>query len=309
MDNNYFGIVTHPEFPEWDEDTQNQYLLEIGYFTFKLSSVAMPVKNLKVPGEFNCSFQFNPNNKIYICNTELQKNIYNYILERYISYLKVFPLKFFIAFKDSTFGLDTEEARKIALDEFNIIYNNLDIEPISLKDRFELLHLERKYYISEISEEREIALAYLTGDEDFFNVALYESNQSLQGILSFEGSLEILLELNKKYNFETDIYFDENAVLFEKFKNIKCSSITFEVFKFINYQIKTLKKSKRSELVSLYFFLKKIELFSETEKKFREMINDHFLPISAELKLADSTNKNHIKRMGLLKIEWDNFKN
>jgi len=302
-----FGIVTQPEFSDWNEDTQNQYLHEKGYFTTKLSATSMPTKNLKVPGEYNFTFQFKQEDLIYICNTKLQKLIYNYLLDRYISYLKVISLTFFNNFNDSIFGKKNKKARKVALDNFNNIYNNLNIKSNSLKSRFELLKLEREYYSSVLSEEREIVLAYLTGDEEFFNVSLYDSNKYLQNIILFEGNLEILLGLNNLYDFETDIYFDENAVLFEKYQNIDNPSFSFEVFKFMNHQIKTLEKSKRSDLVSLLFFLKELELFSGTEKTFRNMINDLFLPISAELKLADPTNKNHIKRMETLNLEWRNY--
>lgn len=307
MDNQYFGTITHPNFLDWDNDTQNKYLADIGLFTVMIAGNNIPVPKSKVPGKLNILAQFDFNNRRYLCSTQLQKNIYNYLLGRYFTYLKAIPVNFFIKLEDSIFGLENNEIKKAGLNEFNSIYNALKIKTFSKKGRFELLHLEREHIISNISKEREIVIAFLTGNEDFFDVELYLTNLYLQKIISFEGNLEILLELNRTYKFQTDIYFDENAVLFEKYKNIDNPSFSFEVFKFINHQIKTLEKSKRSDIVSLLFFLKEIKLFSGTEKTFRNMINNFFLPISAELKIADPTNKNHIKRMEILNLEWSNF--
>jgi len=281
--------------------------VDIGLFTVIIAGNNIPVTKSIVPGKLEILAQFDFNNRSYLCSTQLQKNIYNFLLDRYFTYLKAIPVNFFIKFEDSIFGLENNEIKKAGLNEFNAIYNTLKIKTFSKKGRFELLHLEREHILSNISKEREIVIAFLTGNEDFFDVELYLSNLYLQKIISFEGNLEILLELNRTYKFQTDIYFDENAVLFEKYQNIDNPSFSFEVFKFMNHQIKTLEKSKRSDLVSLLFFFKELELFSGTEKTFRNMINDLFLPISAELKLADPTNKNHIKRMETLNLEWSNY--
>ena len=307
MDNQYFGTITHPNFLDWDNDTQNKYLLDIGLFTIMIEGNNIPIAKSKVPGKLEILAQFDFNNKRYVCNTQLQKSIYYFLLDRYYAYSKAIPITFFIEFENSIFGLEDHEAKKEALSKFNAIYEKLRIKSFSKKDRFELLYLEREHISSNISKERDIVITFLTGNEDFFDVELYHSNLYLQKIISFEGNLEILLELNKTYTFQTDIYFNENALLFEKYQSIYNPPFSFEVFKFINDQIKTQKKSKRAELVSLFFFLKENILFSGTEKSFRKLINDFFHPISAELKLADQTNKNHINRMEILNLEWDKF--
>ncbi|WP_339629661.1 hypothetical protein [uncultured Maribacter sp.] len=307
MDNKYFGTITQPNFLEWDIDTQNKYLTDIGLFTVMLAGDNIPIPKSTVPGKFNFLAQYDYNNKSYLCNTQLQKNIYNFLLDRYFTYLKAIPVNFFIKFEDSIFGLENNEIKKAGLNEFNAIYNTLKIKSFSKKGRIELLHLEREHISSNISKEREIVIAFLTGDEVFFDVELYLSNLYLQTIISFEGKLEILLELNRKYNFQTDIYFDENVVLFEKYQNIISLSITFEVFKFINKCLDITKIPSQSYVVSLYFFLFDNQLINENRTIFQDFINSQFDLKIKRIKNDFPENKKHLQRMEKFKVLWADF--
>lgn len=307
MKSKYLGALKNLEFLEWDENRQNQYLNELGIFKYMLSSTCAPSIDSKTPGRINISAIFNSSEKIYLCQDDVAKDLYNFLLDRYYAYIKRYSLDFFIQFEDSIFGLKWEEARKKALLEFNTIYQNLNLLKNSKTSRFSLLNRERKYYISEISNERKMVLAYLTGNIEFFDVPLYNSNIYLQTVISFEGHLEILIELNNTYKFETDTYFDENSILFEKYKSIDNPPFTFEVFKFMNYQITLNKKNKFSDLVSLYFFLRDINMIKGPEKIIRSIINEFFQPLASELKLSNRENEKHIERIDLLKKDWKKF--
>jgi hypothetical protein len=309
MDNTYFGAIAQPDFFEWDEKRQNLYLLELGLFNISYSISTRATTDLKIPGKISVTVPLSDQNKKYICNTQLANSIYHRVLNTYGAYLKNYTIIFNTQLTDLTFGLDTTEIKRFALKEFNTIYKNLNPGTLAINGRFEVLSQRRQYLIRKISEEREIVMAHLTGKEDFFNVTLYESNQYLQSVIEFEGTLEILLDLNKRYEFETDKFFSGSTLLSDKYSALDNPSFDIHVFQFIDNYINSITKHHFVHVVSLFYFLKTPKLIKETADQFRAQINQLYPLNIGKLKLADSSAVKHKGRMELLKKKWGDFQN
>ena len=296
------------EFLEWDENKQNLHLQYLGIFNVSYSISTLPIKNLNVPGKMSLSMELSEDNKNYICNTKLSKEINRWILNRYQSYLKYYPTLFNAEFTDSQFGLDRKKAKKNALKEFNNIYNRLIDTPFSVRgDRFEVLHEKRNYLISELNEHKNLIFAYLTGQDEYFDVSLYDNCPYIQRLIEFEGNLEILLDLNDTYEFEFNAFFNDTHLLYEKYSSLENPSFDFKVFRFIDECINSYTSHLSANIVSLYFFLKESMLISETADEFHTYLENLYKPNIGKLKLSNSQNLQHKKRLEKLSKRWLNF--
>jgi hypothetical protein len=87
-------------------------------------------------------------------------------------------------------------------------------------------------------------------------------NDLINDFIYFEYQLKILLSLNSRFSFETDIYFSDAAKLKEVFIKYPKLFISFESFLKIHLTIRDLEENVSSNINCLYLTLKKLKLIN-----------------------------------------------
>ncbi|WP_343021987.1 hypothetical protein [Flavobacterium sp. PL12] len=253
----------------------------------------------------------------------LLHEIYEHICDLYISKSEHLKLDFFDNFQDIIYGMDFTEMKKIALMEFKKIYQTVNltnptksfIVKTAQNEKFvytptylHKLAIEKQSIINKINTYS--LLPYLYGDISLQNEYPYYNEDLINDIISFQIKVDILLELNNRFNFEIDIYFNN---MFEyslkahtQLDNFK--SITAYVFTMVT--IKKFDEINRSNLESLFSFLKINKLYiGKTDSKFLNLVNMTFYEQVKDLKNHDPQEENtlHAKRVTNLENEWKIF--
>lgn len=153
-------------------------------------------------------------------------------------------------------------------------------------------------------------LPYLYGDIGLQNDYPYYNEELINEIISFQIKVDILLELNKRFKFEIDIYF--NNILHYRFEALKHLDIFLNTnaYVFTMLTIKNFEEINRSNLESLFAFLKNNNLYiGKTDSKFLNLVNKTFYEQVKDLKNKNPNDQitPHVKRVKQLEKEWEIF--
>ncbi|MEE9407703.1 MAG: hypothetical protein V3V28_06490 [Polaribacter sp.] len=162
--------------------------------------------------------------------------------------------------------------------------------------------------IEKIKQEETILHCYLYGHTDYFNRELLDTHPLLLEIYEFENKLNIIIELNKKFQFEKDDFFTPKSIAQKIHEDYPKDFDSLLQLQFIEHQILNNKKVNRAYIFSIfYLFKKELSINAPTAKLFGEVINSYFNFDFGELKDNSSTNLEHDKRIEKLKKDWNNF--
>lgn len=261
--------------------------------------------------------------KIYdsiIYNKEIIKEFYNFLLTHYKAGLGQ-HIPFNLKIYQDTFGLNYTESKKIALEYFDIYYNEIPINPsFKLKfdkyrniipaTKFESLSRYKDCLYLNLEDKTDLIIPYLAGDNDYYNRDKFENNSMIKEIFEFENSLKILLELNNKYQFEEDNIFTPppiSKIIYEEYSN---QFHSLKQVEFIENQITSIEKVDRAFIVSLFdFFSRELKIKRPSGKIFGKIINDYFSFNFGKIKLNGSEGDSHFTKIDSLKKEWESFTN
>lgn len=252
----------------------------------------------------------------------LSDEVYKIIYELYIFKVNHLKQDFFDEFGKIAFGLNFHDAKKAALTEFKKIYHSIHFSNPEKSFEIKTSNTEKYLYTPSLlynlyrqktSLKNKINtycyLPYLYGEIDLYNTHPYFNEELINDITLFQVKIDILLELNRKYNFETDIYF--NKVFFYKLSSITHQDIFLNsnAYVFTMYIIQNFNSISRSQLESLFEFLVENKLYNSTAEKFMKLINKEFYVNIKTLKqhpqiIGKSAHKTRVEN---IKKEWINF--
>ncbi|CAM3360402.1 hypothetical protein [Zobellia roscoffensis] len=206
--------------------------------------------SLTLDGSPNSISQEN-SDPVYVPNTALTKEFYDYLLNVYENVLENSLIGFFYMYEEDIQGHDEKETKNIAHSYYR------EIAQLTIKDKFDVIRIKRSsdgYPIvsrakkTELFNMRQEVLQenlatqnpihlnhFLIGDASYFNDSLIAKSPILDEILQFEASRRILTIFNEQFHFETE---DSSSI-----DEIKSETIPETVEK-------PIKKKKRLPLIS-----------------------------------------------------------
>lgn len=269
-------------------------------------------------GEFRTRGQLSEEKNITIYSKNISNEFYEFLLDHYNAGLGSHIL-FDFEFDQNTFGLDFNDSRKIALDYFNTHYNQLAIidsfkysfdenRNIVPATRFEALERHKKSLLSNLERKLELIIPYLAGDDSYYNRELFETNATIKEIFDFENILQILVNLNKKYQFEKDDDKSSKSIAMKIFENYGDEFDSLKQIEFIEFYIESKEKVVRADILALFdFFLNELKIKKPSGKKFGDIINNYFQQNFGEIKLNGSAGDTHKIRLNKLYNAWEKF--
>ncbi|SDM65451.1 hypothetical protein [Kriegella aquimaris] len=311
MQYKYFGSIKNPAFFEMTRDEQNNYLLEKKLFRVSYSVSFIPNQHIddNVPGQINFKTGLSEDNKEFIASDELTDSIYKFILNTYEAYLKHAPILFHAKFNNTVFGFSEKKKKKLALKEFKRIYKEcLPGELDAYRNRFGVLYGKRNQFKELLISQRSIILAFLRGEIYYFNRNTFESTPILHQIIDFEANLEILLNLNKTYQFEEDSLFNGKDGLRQLYEKYEKLFKDFTTYKFVHHQIESFEDVIPARIESLHEVLRSNNLLNGNKEDFMKFLLDvHGIRITKIRDYSNLINDKHSERVEFLQEEWHNF--
>lgn len=344
---NYFGIINKKEFEQEialiEAEYDNQGFEDIEFSQEIIDKYRQKeIKNLLIEkGIFKRSFisdkmidyETNTNNSEIDLTFEdfetsldipslLSDEVYKIIYELYIFKVNHLKIDFFDEFKRITFGLNFYDAKKTALTEFKKIYHSINFSKLEKSFEIKISNNEKYLYTHSLlynlyrektSLKNKINtycyLPYLYGEIDLYNTHPYFNEELINEITLFQVKIDVLLELNRRFNFETDIYF--NNIFYYRLKSILHDDkfLNSNTYIFVMYTIQNLNSISRSQLESLFEFLKENKLYNSTAENFMKLVNNEFGVSIKTLKthkeiIGESAHKTRVEN---IKNEWIEF--
>ena len=317
----YYNILPNRLYRTNNIDLIADYLIEKNICErFISKSISGKFEKTDRLGEWSSKGQLYQTDDILIYSNKVVRELYTFLLTHYKAGLGdhiTFNLKFY----QDTFGLNFSESKKIALEYFNIYYNNISINPsfnLKIDDNrniipatnFESLKRHKEYLFLNLEKKSELIIPYLAGDNEYFNRSLFENNSMIREIFEFENNLKIILELNRKYQLEDDDIFTpkpKSKLIFEEYSN---QFHSLKQIEFIVHQIESYEKVNRAFIISLFdFFSGSLKIKTPSAKLFGEIINEHFGFNFSEIGLNGSEGDKHRQRIETFKKDWEIFTN
>lgn len=315
----YFGCIDENIFTNKSEKEIEDYLLKNKLFELKQTGKAN-IDNIK-DGVLNIIVNVNEK-KIEPCN-ELINDFYSFIINLFKYEIMEERLLFFKLFNDEIYGLDYDEQKRIALNHFNNIYKENYIDAITFFDeeisdngirhakshgKLKMLNGQLNAFKSNLINEVN-EFQYLIGNMDYFNKDTLKSKYPIiEETIYFEIWLQILIEINDKYDFEEDLYFSQirfDKATFEKYQHIFKS---FESFQFTNNKIKSFKEDHKAHIESLHHVLLENDLIYYHKENFMKFLKEEYnLTITKIISYDKSINYKHDERVALFMLEWSNL--
>ncbi len=266
---------------------------------------------------------YNPNEAIVQPTKELVEDFYSYVMSIFEYDIKSQKFIFFSKFNDEIYGLPFTKQKKIALKYFIDIFNTNYKDVITLFElktsengiiqthssgKLKLIKGQHDAYKRNLIDEIK-ANQYLEGNKDFFSKEnIYPKYPILNEIISFEICVQILVELNDRFNFEEDLYFSEirfDKENFEKYSNI---FKTLESYKFTNNKIKSFTEDHKAHIESLYQVLVEKKLIFNHKENFMKFLKEKYnLTITKIISYDKNINYSHDERVILFESEWSNL--
>jgi hypothetical protein len=310
----YFGTFDPKTLELSDIEIEN-LMLDYGLLEKKLIGTATNIENNIL--------KFTVSNTIHIKpSKELVEEYYKFIIDLYSSEILEIKLPFFKIFNDEIYGLDPKEQKKIALDYFKQIYNTIYKDVITIYNqrissdgivhthnfnKLKMLHYQLEAYKINLSDTRS-TLCYLTGDRKTYIDSNFIENKTVAEVLKFEAWKQIIVELNSRYGFEDDYYFNnkfKDDINFLKHKKI---FKTLESYQFTNTKIKSFKDDEKAKSVSLYQAIIDLNLITDNKAEFKKFMKTEYDFSPSEIVTYEKDeNRTHDKRVAQFKDDWKLF--
>nr|WP_314834889.1 hypothetical protein [uncultured Flavobacterium sp.] len=316
MQMNYFGIIKKEEIEEYSIESIEHYLLEKDIY-FKSFSINQMEKMMSPTFVSN----YDETETSLYAPLELIHEFNDFIFKIYEKHVSSSKHNYFSKFNEEFYGLEYSELRKIALSDFNEIYDNLKIVHVTLIDErisatgishtyttgklFKLYHFQQD--IKKLMATTENLLSFLIGDISFYNEDFFEQNIEVRNAVHVEIVKQILVEINDKYSFEEDIYYSKKVSEAFKFKDYNYIFKNLKSYQFTNKMIKNCKNIKRNYIESLYQVLLEFDLITDHKENFIAFIkNEYRFKVSKITTFSPKQNIQNDKRVKLLTQEWEN---
>jgi hypothetical protein len=316
MENKYLGYLNHKEFTNLNDEEKNKCLLDNGLLEkIYTSSCLNKTDELGVIETYisrskeNLEYEFKP---------ELAKDVYEFLLKHYASGIGADLIQFKIQFENEIFTLSNKKKRKKGLIYFDayfqraigdrqigLEYNaNNEIVP---EKRFKTLFNAREDLIYQLRKLHPFIIDYLLGLKEKFDRKLFETDDIIQNIFSFENNLSILIYLNKLFGIEDENLFSPKPISLQIYEKYPDEFASIKQLEFIEQKFNIPSNLSHSYVSSLFLFFKDEVISIPAEKKFRAIIIEFFNTDFNRLKVSDSSNEMHQKRIKSIKTEWSEF--
>ncbi|WP_411767825.1 hypothetical protein [Winogradskyella sp. A3E31] len=255
---------------------------------------------------------------------DMKESIFKFIVSTYINlidskiYNRACPLE------SKCYGLTSKKQKQIALNEFNSIYNELELDSINLTkktksesgimrygatSKLKIIKYALEGEKSNISNNQELVFEYLTGNKEYFDFNLLKEDQTLSRFLDRYSKFQFLIQLNDTYKFEPDWYFSTDAKIREAHK--KYSEIIPNEIIFIHTyrKISQFKTDKIASTNSLYCTLFNLGYLDDSSHKlFKKFILAEFnISISKILNPDSHINDSHQQRISKFSKEFEDL--
>lgn len=316
MDYKYLGSLDQNEFEKLDDKAKDELLFNLGLLV-RTYGITIPGQTL-YDGSFEEIIPLSQQNSEYIFNSDLTEEFYEFIVDHYHHRIGNDLAIFNINFDDETFGLSEKKKRKKGLLYFDIFFKltirdrpigaRYDSEQeIRAEKRFKTLFDAKNDLVYQLKESKNILIHYLLGKQEKFDKKLFNSNTLIQSIIKFENNLSILKSLNKRFDIEKEDFFtpiSKAKTIYKKYSN---DFDSLKQLEFLEQELNDKSNLNHSYVVSLFFFFKEGLIKIPRENKFRSIINEFFNIDLSRLKVSDSSNEMHQKRLDLIKSKWSKF--
>lgn len=220
---------------------------------------------------------------------------------------------FFASFNNSIYGLNFEEQKKIALEDFQEIYSTIDfaiemfdnttsyngITHIKNDNRFKNLYIYRSNFYKTFTNEV-MGNQFLIGNADYYSSSQFKDKFDIQikNFINLQIDIQLMVALNDIYKFENDFYFTNFAAVKKKFDEYSHIFKTMAVYQFANTKILSFQTEKKANIDSLYATLVNLDLIVENKTAFKKFVlseyNFEFAKINSYEK---DINRSHDKRI------------
>lgn len=308
----YFGIFDQKTQELSDIEIEN-LMLDNGLLEKKIIATATSIENNIL--------NFTISNTIHIKpSKELVEEYYKFIIDLYSSEILEIKLPFFKIFNEEIYGLDPKEQKKIALDYFKKIYNNIYKDVITIYNqkisndgivhthnfnKLKMLHYQLEAYKINLSDTRS-SLCYLIGDRKTYIDSNFIENEIVTEVLEFEAWKQIILELNSRYEFEDDYYFTNRKNDLAKFKEYDHIFKSLESYQFTDRKIKSFEKDKKAHIESLYQVLNEQKIINSHKENFMLFLKTEYdIHITKIISSKEKANYLNDERVTLFSQEWE----
>jgi hypothetical protein len=309
MENEYFGILTEEMDNSFSHDEMETFLIEKN-----ILEIVLPLRHIKDNKTLEKS-SIERVNRVYLneihydFSSELVHDIHQFLLNNFFKRaLEINLMMVNKEFGANTYGLSQKKKRKEALKKFEKLF--FELIETNTEKRLASLKLKRDFIINKLKRKNPLIDNYLFGNNTFFTRELIDEDSLLLEIFEFENKLSILIDLNKKFQFEEDHVFTPKTKAQMIFDQNPEEFHSLEQLVFIEQQLFDNKNKNRAFIVSLfYFFRDEINVKIPKADLFQNIIIDHFSFSFGKIKLSDPTNMNHQKRIKKMKNDWVKFLN
>ena len=319
MKKTYFGTLNPLELYGLGYDQTDKLLFDKGLMVESYSENIAPSYSTEKLGVMTAKIGISKKNLEYKYTAKLANMTFDFILEHYKAGVGGDNILFNRHFEDETYGLSKIEKRRIGLDYFNKYFNlakgdiqigleyNPEKEVVSEK-RFKTLFRIRESFKYRLQGYNSLVLPYLFGYLDYFNREVFESTPFLVDMFKFENNLSILISLNTKFKFEEDSIFTPKTIAQNIYEEYSKEFHSLKQLEFIELLLSNENNKIHSYIVSLFFFFKKdLQYKVPSAKVFQKLINKNFNLTIGGIKLSDSKNLEHLKRLKSIKEVWTKF--
>ncbi|MFC4267349.1 hypothetical protein [Polaribacter marinivivus] len=311
----YWSSIKDDKFYTLTKDEQINFLhshgLYIEYNVFSSSELIIKKGVLHLP---KYSKEIKP-------SEDLINVFYEFVIEKYQYEIDKYFYLFFKEFNDVVFGKELILQKNFAVENFKTIYDDLNlkfdllrketsennIENILQSDRFQILYGVRNGMKSKLAAFESL-IAYLGGNEKYFDSSKFYETDDFQIVLKFEKYLKVLVSLNDRYQIIEDDYFNNTGKLKARYELYKGIFSTFEVFNFTDNYIKKLNENKPSKIDSLHQALTELDLISKSKKAFMDfIITEYKIPVIKIRNYPRDVNRDHDFRVKKIKEDLLNL--
>lgn len=314
-----FGCLKDVSFNKSNEKELIEILLKEGLFEMKRIASG----NSSNINDGILELRMNPEKVIVEPSKDLIDEFYSFIMnEVFKHYILEHKLQFFNIFNDQIYGLDYSEQKKIGLHHFKNIYkeNYLDVitpfeDTVSETGiihsnnfgRLQMLYYQLNAFKNNLADKIKLN-NYLIGDKEFFKKENLSEKYGINDELQFEICVQILVELNDRYQFEDDYYFTNRKNDRAKFKEYDHIFKSLESYQFTDRKIISFKEDEKAKSVSLYQALINKDLITENKEAFKRFMKAEYNFSPSEIVTYEKDiNRTHDKRVAQFTDDWEKF--
>lgn len=243
---------------------------------------------------------------------------YDYLKELLKRYIDLPFLHFFNHYNENIYGLEKQEARKIALQQFNERYkkikvleasfirreqNDNGVEQIKNMNRFDFLKARQNGEKQQLATTENI-LQFLNGNDTYFNSEQFKNDSNTKQFIDFETNLKILISLNAEHQFEDDYQFSDLGQLKDLYEKYRDNFQSLEVFIYTHKKIQNFKENKPAQITSLFVALFEKKFIPNSKIDFMKYVNlEHQMSLTKLKSFLPNKNIKHEQRVTDFKSE------